>query len=156
MDLKVGLKSLLKNIGAGTMSCSAYDTAWITQLGDIDRELSNYAIAWLIENQLSDGSWGAEKPFYYHDRVVNTLAAMVALTRYGRRANDQKVIEKGLLALDRITSTATHGLKADLNGSTVGFEMIVPTLVDEAVQLGIIKQQKNWIWEDLANPECEK
>ncbi len=156
MDIKGELGSLLSDIGAGKMSSSPYDTAWIAQLGDMDRELSNHAIAWLIENQLSDGSWGAEYPFYYHDRVVNTLAAMLALTRNGRRGEDRRVIDKGLLALEQITSVATSGLKADHNGSTVGFEMIVPTLVKEAEQLGIIKEQKNRILGRLGQSRMKK
>jgi halimadienyl-diphosphate synthase len=156
MDINAEMILLLARLDSGNMSCSAYDTAWIAQLGEMDRELSNQAMAWLIENQLSGGSWGAEKPFYYHDRVVNTLAAMLALTRFGRRSQDRKVIENGLAALDRITSLATSGLAADLNGATVGFEMIVPTMVEEAEQLGIIKDQKNRILGRLGQSRIKK
>jgi halimadienyl-diphosphate synthase len=156
MDTKAEIISLTSTIIAGKMSSSSYDTAWIAQLGDMDRELSNHALAWLVESQLPDGSWGAENPYYYHDRVVNTLAAMLALTRNGRRAQDKKVIDKGLLALDHITSIATGGLKADHNGATVGFEVIVPTLVKEAEQLGIIKQQKNRILGRLGQSRIKK
>jgi len=123
------------------MSSLAYDTAWAARLNEIDQDLSNQALAWLSENQLSDGSWGAEKPFYYHDRIISTLSAMIALTYRGRRSQDRTQIEKGLLALEKITSGATQGLQADPNGATVGFEMIVPTLVSEAERLGIIQQQ---------------
>jgi halimadienyl-diphosphate synthase len=105
------------------------------------RELSNHSMEWICENQLPDGSWGAKDVFYYHDRVICTLAAMIALTYRGRRARDKHQIELGLEALERITSGATRGLAADSNGATVGFEMIVPTLVEEAEKLGIIKQQ---------------
>ncbi|MDP1615243.1 MAG: hypothetical protein Q8L68_05540, partial [Methylococcales bacterium] len=72
---------------------------------------------------------------------ISTLAAMIALTQRGRRAHDKLQIEKGMLALERITSGATQGLASDPNGATVGFEMIAPTLVAEAEKLGIIKQQ---------------
>jgi halimadienyl-diphosphate synthase len=132
---------LLKQFGPGSMSSLAYDTAWLARLGNMDTELSNHAINWICEHQLSDGSWGVEKPFYYHDRVISTLAAMIVLTRRGRRSEDRHQIEKGLLALERITAGATQGLSSDPNGATVGFEMIAPTLVAEAEQLGIIKQQ---------------
>jgi hypothetical protein len=96
---------------------------------------------WLGNNQLPDGSWGAPTPLYYHDRVISTLATMIALTRRGRRAYDRVQIEKGLQALDNITSNATQKLMADPNGATIGFEMIVPTLISEAEELGIIRQQ---------------
>ena len=156
MDIKAELISLLSNIGTGKMSGSAYDTAWIAQLGEIDRELSNQALDCLVEDQLPDGSWGAEKPFYYHDRVVNTLASMLALTRHGRRALDKRAINAGIKALEQITSTATRGLKADHNGATVGFEMIVPTLVEEAEQLGIISQQRDRILGRLGRSRIKK
>lgn len=135
------LKSLLQTIGTGYVSNTAYDTAWIARLVDFDKEMSNQALQWLCENQLKDGSWGVDSPKYYHDRVVSTLAAMIALTHRGRRSKDRVQIEKGLLALDIITSTATQGLRAEINAATVGFEVIVPTLVAEAESLGIIKQQ---------------
>jgi halimadienyl-diphosphate synthase len=135
------VQELLKEIGIGKMSSLAYDTAWIARLGEIDWELSSQALEWLCENQLPDGSWGAKEPFYYHDRVISTLSAMIALTHRGRRSKDRIQIEKGLLALEKITNGAALGLEADFNGATVGFEMIVPTLVEEAENLGIINSQ---------------
>lgn len=141
MNITSEIKNLIHEIGPGRMSSTAYDTAWAARLDSIDFELSNSALAWLCEHQLPDGSWGAAEPFYYHDRVISTLAAMIALTRRGRRAQDKTQVERGLDALDRITTGATVGLAADPNGATVGFEMIAPTLVTEAEELGIIKQQ---------------
>jgi halimadienyl-diphosphate synthase len=135
------VEQLLNETGTSIMSSLAYDTAWVARLANIDRELSNQALEWLSMNQLEDGSWGAKLPFYYHDRVISTLAAMISLTKYGRRVTDKRSIEQGLLALERITNGATQGLMTDPNGATVGFEMIAPTLVAEAEQLGIIKRQ---------------
>jgi halimadienyl-diphosphate synthase len=132
---------LLDGLDQGKMSSLAYDTAWVARLGEIDRELSNHALNWIAENQLSDGSWGVEYPYYYHDRVISTLAAMIALTERGRRHRDQSQIERGLTALEVVTSGATQGLSLDPNGATVGFEMVAPILVSEAEQLGIIRQQ---------------
>lgn len=141
INVEAEIQKLLKEIGPGRMSSTAYDTAWVARLGEIDPELSNHSMEWICENQLPDGSWGSKDVFYYHDRVICTLAAMISLTYRGRRARDKHQIEAGLEALERITSGATRGLAADSNGSTVGFEMIVPTLVEEAERLGIIKQQ---------------
>ena len=139
--LHESVQELLKQIGPGKMPAVAYDTAWVARLGEINWELSSRALNWLNEHQLPDGSWGAERPFYYHDRVISTLAAMIALTHRGRRAQDHAQIERGLLALEAITDSATQRLHSDSNGATVGFEMIVPTLVAEAERLGIIKRQ---------------
>lgn len=139
--MQTEILNLLNQLGTGKMSATAYDTAWVARLGGIDRELSNRALEWLCENQLTDGSWGTREPFYYHDRVISTLSAMLALTERGRRTRDRQQIENGLLALEKITEGATMGLQGDPGGATVGFEMIAPTLVAEAEKRGIIKQQ---------------
>ncbi len=141
INFKQEVQDLLKTIGAGRMSNNAYDTSWIARLADLDSGFSNKALNWISDHQLYDGSWGTQEPFYYHDRVICTLSAMIALTYRGRRAYDHLQIERGLSALDKITSNATRGLQADPNGATAGFEMIIPTLISEAEKLGIIKQQ---------------
>jgi halimadienyl-diphosphate synthase len=115
------------------------------RLDEIAPSISASALAWLTKNQLPDGTWGAPAPMYYHDRVVCTLAAMIALERRGHREADKEQIIKGKLALERIVSEATGGLSSDPNGATVGFEMIAPTLVAEAENLGLIKNQANRI-----------
>jgi halimadienyl-diphosphate synthase len=134
-------QELIKKLGTGYVSNTAYDTAWVARLVDYDSNMSNHALEWLCANQLPDGSWGVTQPNYYHDRVICTLAAMIALTYRGRRARDKVQIEKGLIALDRITENATHKLTFETFPATVGFEVIVPTLVHQAEELGIIKQQ---------------
>ncbi|MBN2118871.1 MAG: hypothetical protein JW730_20045 [Anaerolineales bacterium] len=136
---------LLEKVGKDNISSTSYDTAWIARLKDVESDLGNRALEWICEHQHEDGSWGAVFPFYYHDRVVCTLSAMIALTYKGRRQQDKARIQRGLEALDRITAGATQGLQLDSNGGTVGFEVITPTLVAEAEQLGIIKQQKERI-----------
>src|SRR5664279_4427929 len=95
---------LLKKLGNSQMSPSAYDTAWIARLDEFDPEMSNRALRWLSRNQLLNGSWGSARPMYYHDRVMCTLSAMIALTHRGRRATDKMQIEKGIEALEEITS----------------------------------------------------
>ncbi len=156
VNVETEIQKLLKEIGPGRMSSTAYDTAWVARLGEVDQGLSNQAMEWLNVNQLPDGSWGAKDIFYYHDRVISTLAAMIALTRRGRRAHDKLQIDKGLQALERITSGATQGLASAPNGATVGFEMIAPTLVAEAENLGIIKQQGNRILGRMAQMRARK
>jgi halimadienyl-diphosphate synthase len=139
-------ESLLKTLGTNhNMSHTSYDTASLALLGKNAEDLSTQALQWLSQNQLPDGSWGAKDVLYYHDRVICTLAAMIALTSRGRRAQDKVQIEKGRKALEWITSGATRGLASDPNGATVGFELIVPMLVEDAERLGIIKQQGNRI-----------
>src|SRR5512138_2204702 len=150
------IAKLIDEIGPGHMGSTAYDTAWAARLGEIDWNLSSHALAWLAENQLPDGSWGARAPFYHHDRVLCTLAAMIALTYQGRRGQDRVQIENGKLALERIVGGATQGLQADPNGATVGFEMIAPTLAAEAEKLGLIKNQGDRILGRLSKLRTKK
>lgn len=150
------ITKLIDEIGPGHMASTAYDTAWAARLGDIDSNLSNQALSWLSKNQLQDGTWGAPAPMYYHDRVVCTLAAMIALSYRGHREHDKEQVYKGKLALERIIGGATGGLQADPNGATVGFEMIAPTLAAEAEKLGIIKHQGNRILGRLSKLRAKK
>ena len=150
------ITQLIDEIGPGHMGSTAYDTAWSARLGEVDWELSSRSLAWLAENQLPDGSWGAAQPMYYHDRVLCTLAAMIALSYRGRRGHDKVQIENGKLALERIVSGATMGLQADPNGATVGFEMIAPTLAAEAERLGLIQQQGDRILGRLSKQRAKK
>jgi len=150
------ITKLIDEIGPGHMGSTAYDTAWAARLGEIDWSLSSPALAWLAENQLPDGSWGAPAPMYYHDRVLCTLAAMIALSYRGRRGHDKVQIDKGKLALERIVGGATLGLQSDPNGATVGFEMIAPTLAAEAEKLGIIKHQGDRILGRLSKLRAKK
>lgn len=150
------IEKLIDEIGPGHMGSTAYDTAWAARLGEIDWDISSRALYWLAENQLPDGSWGAPAPMYYHDRVICTLAAMIALTHRGRRGHDKVQVEKGKLALERIVESATLGLQSDPNGATVGFEMIAPTLAAEAERLGIIKNQRKRILGRLSMQRAQK
>src|SRR5215217_3971367 len=150
------ITKLIDEIGPGHMGSTAYDTAWTARLGEIDWNISSRALSWLAAHQLPDGSWGAPAPMYYHDRVLCTLAAMIALAYRGRRGQDKLQIEMGKLALERIVSGATQGLQADPNGATVGFEMIAPTLAAEAERLGIIKKQGDRILGRLSKQRAKK
>ncbi len=147
---------LLKEIGPGRMSNTAYDTAWVARLGEIDKTMSDAALDWICENQLPDGSWGAAMPVYYHDRLTCTLAAMIALGSRGRRLHDRRQVERGLEALERMTSGATKGLMANPSGATVGFEMIVPTLLAEAEAMGIVKNQSERILGRISRQRASK
>src|ERR1044071_7168625 len=150
------ISKLVDEIGPGHMGSTAYDTAWAARLGEIDWNLSSHALSWLAGNQLPDGSWGAPAPMYYHDRVLCTLAAMIALSYRGRREHDKLQIERGKYALERIVSGATQGLQSDPNGATVGFKLIAPTLAAEAEKLGIIKRQGDRILGRLSKQRAKK
>ena len=142
MDLRAEVEKLLKEIGPGRMMSTAYDTAWVARLVELGEPIGEQALEWLREHQLPDGSWGAYAPRYYHDRMISTLAAMTALGRYGTD-KDKSRIERARMGLD----IAARGLRADPVGETIGFELIVPTLLDEAHELGILQRTANGSFE---------
>lgn len=157
MNLQQEILQLLHDIGPGlAISPSAYDTAWVARLIDIVPEVGDAAMAWLCANQLPDGSWGAALPFYYHDRLICTLSAVVALAKYGRHAADRKRAQLGQEALGRMMSGATRGLQADPNGATIAFELLAPALLAEAEKLGLVSSQKERILGRIAQLRQKK
>lgn len=96
--------------------------------------MSKQALAWLRENQLPNGTWGAEAPLYYHDRVISTISAITALVRYGDKS-DKERIER---AIPSLTYALTQ-LHKDESGETVAFEMLIPTFLAEAKSLELIR-----------------
>lgn len=138
MKSREQLVNLLNTLGSGYMSSSAYDTAWLARLGEISPDLSEPALEWLRANQLPDGSWGAADLEYHHERLICTISAINALARCGS-SGDAARVERGKATLGRWMS----GFVNDFAGATIGFEMLIPTLLDEAKTLGLINGNVN-------------
>ena len=128
------IKQLLQEIGPGyKITSSAYDTAWLARLIELDEPLGYEALNWLRDNQLADGSWGAKEPLYYHDRVICTLSAIIALKKYGDDSDTAR-IERALPVFHEYLGN----LELDPAGETIGFEMLLPALTSEAKALGLL------------------
>ena len=112
----------------------AYDTAWLAGVpaeGDRRRSRFPTTLRWLAANQLADGSWGSSVR-YEHDRILCTLAALAPLAEFGRRAEDRRAVEAGTRYLWQ------HGhLLAHEPVELVGFELLLPTLVERARAAGV-------------------
>ena len=85
---------MLRSMDDGDISISAYDTAWVALIpskeggdqGEDQEEVKKKngplfpcSLEWIAKNQLQDGSWGDSQIFSAHDRILNTLACVVAL-----------------------------------------------------------------------------
>ncbi len=126
------IDDILANLGAGEMDSVPYDTAWIARLAPhFPGRGFDEAIKWLREHQHPDGSWGAEK-LHYHDRIVCTLSAIIALRLAGRSFGDKRRIYRGESFLWR----ANGQLHKDAN-DTVGFSVVTVSLINEAISLGL-------------------
>jgi halimadienyl-diphosphate synthase len=111
-----------------------YDTAWLAGLSSrSDRRSTRFptTLRWLADNQLSDGSWGSSVR-YEHDRILCTLAALAPLAEFGRRAEDRHAVEAGTRYLWQ------HGhLLGHEPVELVGFELLLPALVERARAAGV-------------------
>lgn len=78
----LSIKSMLGSMDDGEISISAYDTAWVALVEDVHGSGTPQfpsSLQWIAKNQLPDGSWGDTQIFSAHDRLINTLACVVAL-----------------------------------------------------------------------------
>jgi halimadienyl-diphosphate synthase len=124
-------KELVKNLDQ-RMGPSPYDIAWMARLRKPDGGPRwPDLIEWLLENQRTDGSWGGDI-VYYHDRIICTLAAIIALQENGHTQQSRKAIEHG----ERYLWQHLHLLPRD-PFELVGFELIFPTLLGEARSLDL-------------------
>lgn len=154
--MEESIREILK-MSPGHLQSVAYDTAWVVLLTDHAPDLAYPALQWLCSHQLPDGSWGAPFPAYYHDRLISTLIAMIVLARCGRRGTDRLQVDAGMKALENLINGATTGLHLDQNGATVGFEMLMPFLLNEGELLGLVtSQSKEYILGQIASARSEK
>lgn len=117
-----------------SIASTPYDTAWVAAVPHPqDRRDPRFptALNWIAENQWPDGSWGSEIP-YLHDRIICTLAALIPLARYGRREHDRQLIRRG----ERYLWQNAHLLESQ-PCELVGFELLLPALVDMAQEAGV-------------------
>lgn len=84
------IRTALRSIGEGEITISAYDTAMVALLRNPDggdAPLFPSTIDWIIQNQLPDGSWGDEAFYMISDRIMSTLACVVALKTWNIHAD---------------------------------------------------------------------
>lgn len=131
---KNSIPGMLSKLDQKAFSPSAYDTAWVARITEpSNRQCSSYpaALDWLRQHQHPDGSWGGAIE-YFHDRIISTLNALVTLSSVGDQAGDRLAILKG----ERYIWQHFDHLMNDPQ-DTVGFELILPVLFDQALELGL-------------------
>lgn len=116
------------------LSVSSYDTAWVAMVP------SPYSsggpcfpecIDWLLDNQLSDGSWGLpQHPLLIKDALSSTLASVLALKRWDV---GEEQVDKGLHFIGSNITSATD----ENEHSPIGFDIIFPGMVEHAKELDL-------------------
>ncbi|XP_048128975.1 ent-copalyl diphosphate synthase, chloroplastic [Rhodamnia argentea] len=140
------IKSMFLSMSDGEISTSAYDTAWVALVEDVDRSGNPQfpeALQWIADNQHPDGSWGDDLLFFPHDRILNTLACVVAL-KYWKIHPDK--CEKGISFFkDNISKLGEE----KLDHMPIGFEVTFPSLVETARKLEIKVCDDSPVFEEI-------
>ncbi|WOL11698.1 ent-copalyl diphosphate synthase 1, chloroplastic-like [Canna indica] len=126
------VKSMLRRMDDGEISISAYDTAWVAMVKHSDGSGGPQfpsSLQWIADNQLPDGSWGDADFFTAHDRMINTLACVVALKSWNLYPDK---CDKGLAFISE-NMWRMGGEEAEL--MPIGFEIAFPNLIDMAKAL---------------------
>ncbi|KAH0643673.1 hypothetical protein KY289_034647 [Solanum tuberosum] len=138
-NLREEIKNMLNSMGDGRSSVSPYDTAWVSFIEDSNTNINGTSktplfpscLQWIIDNQLDDGSWGEELVFCIYDRLLNTLACVVALTLWNTCLHKRN---KGVMFIKENLSKLEGG---EVENMTSGFEFVFPALLEKAQQLNI-------------------
>ncbi|CAN6969805.1 hypothetical protein IGI04_033044 [Brassica rapa subsp. trilocularis] len=126
------VKSILKNLSDGEITISAYDTAWVALIDAGDKTPAfPSAVKWIANNQLSDGSWGDAYLFSYHDRLINTLACVVALASWNLFPHQ---CHKGIMFFRENIGKLEE---EDDEHMPIGFEVAFPSLLEIARGINI-------------------
>ncbi|KAJ9543438.1 hypothetical protein OSB04_023145, partial [Centaurea solstitialis] len=128
------IKAMLDTMDDGGINVSAYDTAWVALIQDVNgnnRPQFPSSLEWIINNQLPDGSWGDRFLFLAYDRILSTLACVVALTFWNIHPNK---CEQGVKFLKENISKLENENEEHM---TTGFDLVFPSLIDIAKKLNI-------------------
>lgn len=113
---------------------TAYDTAWLASVpSKEDKSVPRFpdALRWLIDNQMSDGSWGGSVR-YVHDRVLCTLAALAPLAKFASSYDTADCIDAGT----RYLWQRGHALSSEPT-ELVAFELLLPAMIRRAQAAGV-------------------
>ncbi|KAJ0053550.1 hypothetical protein Pint_03319 [Pistacia integerrima] len=137
---------MLGSMNNGEISISAYDTAWVALIEDTQGSGASQfpsALQWIVNNQLPDGSWGDAKIFSAHDRLINTLACVVALKSWNI---DHEKCQKGLSFFKDNISKLENENDEHI---PIGFEIAFPSLLEIARGLGIEVPEHSPVLQDI-------
>ncbi|EPS65247.1 hypothetical protein M569_09531, partial [Genlisea aurea] len=120
---------ILNSVGDGNISPSPYDTAWVALLSDSGRPRFPVCLEWIWMNQLEDGSWGDPDAFSIYDRVLNTLACVIALKTWDMHHHK---CQKGVAFIEKNIEKMEEEEEDQM---PIGFEITFPSLIPIAEKL---------------------
>ncbi|KAI4301251.1 hypothetical protein L6164_034546 [Bauhinia variegata] len=140
------IKSILGSMEDGEISISAYDTAWVALVQDVNGSGAPQfpsSLEWIANNQLPDGSWGDKQLFLAHDRIISTLACVIALKSWNIYPDK---CDKGMAFFKENISKLQNENDEHM---PIGFEVAFPSLLEIALSLNIEVPDESPILEDI-------
>ncbi|KMT06430.1 hypothetical protein BVRB_7g161040 [Beta vulgaris subsp. vulgaris] len=126
------IRGMLNSMNDGEISISPYDTAWVALVKSSNGSPQfPSSLQWIVDNQLEDGSWGDYSLFSAHDRIINTLACLIALKSWDFYPHKCK---KGIEFLKENISKLED---ENTEHMPIGFEVAFPALIEIAQSYGI-------------------
>ncbi|KAK6780531.1 hypothetical protein RDI58_022715 [Solanum bulbocastanum] len=126
------VRLMVQSMDDGKISVSAYDTAWVALVKDINSNPQfPSCIEWIANNQLVDGSWGDKFIFLAHDRIINTLACVIALKSWNVHHH------KSELGMSFIKENLSKIADENTEHMPIGFEVAFPSLIEIGRNIGI-------------------
>ncbi|WCJ40673.1 Ent-kaurene synthase chloroplastic [Euphorbia peplus] len=117
-------------------STSSYDTAWVGMVpcsSNSSKPLFPESLKWIMENQNPEGNWAvdhAHHPLLLKDSLSSTLACVLALHKWNLAP---QLVHSGL---DFIGSNLWAAMDFRQR-SPLGFDVIFPGMIHQAIDLGI-------------------
>ncbi|XP_076904049.1 ent-copalyl diphosphate synthase 1-like [Bidens hawaiensis] len=129
------IKSIVGSLDDGAITPSAYDTAWVALIKDVNGDSGGpqfpSSLQWVVNHQLPDGSWGEPLMFSAFDRLLNTLACVITLTSWNIHPNKCK---KGMKFVEENINKLGDEMEEHM---TPGFELLFLRLLEHAQKLEI-------------------
>ncbi|KAJ8543161.1 hypothetical protein K7X08_005684 [Anisodus acutangulus] len=126
------VRLMLQSMDDGEISISAYDTAWVALVKDINNNPQfPSSLEWIANNQLADGSWGDKSIFLAHDRIINTLACVIALKSWNVHHDKRE------LGMSFIRENLSKIGDENAEHMPIGFEVAFPSLIEIGRNIGI-------------------
>lgn len=132
------------------MSRAVYDTAWVSMVTKVFNGDKKYvfpeSFLYLIRKQSDDGSWDSFPRSCRVDSILDAAAALLALKRH--MSEPLQIHEIPTAEMERRVELATAALQRRLQdwdvaaSISVGFEIIIPSLLDQLAQEGLIFEFK--------------
>ncbi|KAF7011990.1 hypothetical protein CFC21_026233 [Triticum aestivum] len=131
------IRTALRSLGDDETSTtvSAYDTALVALVRNLDGEDKPQfpsCIDWIVQNQLPDGSWGEPTFFMVQERMITTLACVVALKSWN--VDSDNLCERGVLFIQENMSRLVED---EQDWMPCGFEIKFPAILQKAKDLNL-------------------